>query len=1131
MKFYTQRPPRSDKVRNEPLWYKDAVIYQLHVKSFFDANNDGVGDFQGLLSKLDYIVNLGVNTIWLLPFYPSPRLDDGYDIAEYRDVSPDYGSLADVRRLIREAHQRGLRVITELVVNHTSDQHVWFQRARRARKGSAARDFYVWSDNDQKYVGTRIIFCDTEKSNWTWDPVAGAYYWHRFYSHQPDLNYDNPRVLKAMVSIMRYWLDMGVDGLRLDAVPYLIEREGTNNENLPETHEVLRQIRAVLDADYPDRLLLAEANQWPEDAQEYFGNGDECHMSFHFPLMPRMYMAIARADRFPITDIMRQTPDIPETCQWAIFLRNHDELTLEMVTSSERDYLWDVYASDRRARINLGIRRRLAPLLERDRRRIELMCSLLLSMPGTPVLYYGDEIGMGDNIHLGDRDGVRTPMQWSPDRNGGFSRADPEKLLLPAIMGPLYGYEAVNVEAQQRDPHSLLNWTRKMLAKRQQTRVFGRGSLRFLFPGNRHILAYLREYEGISILCVANLSDASQPVELDLSDMAGQVPVEVLGATAFPTIGELPYLLTLPPYGFYWFELSATAQPPLWHATAPDHQAEHTTLVLRRRADVGYRMVESSRRLLDSEILPRYLMRQRWFRSDVPISSVRVLYTMPLPGQSDHYLAELEVTQGNEKSFYFFPYSLWWTDVPTSALPFDVLAWVRRGPETGFMSDAFFSADFALQMLELLRAGREVPIATASGKGMICFQPEPVMGTMDWPDPLLSERFPGEQSNSSVVLGDRAVLKLIRHVVEGRHPEVEMTRHLSRCGFKNAPLLLGEVQRARGDGTVHTLAVLHEHIDNQGNAWDWTLDFLAQTLEQAALTGESRADYGETLQGYAVMAATIGQRLAQLHAVLGRPCKDSPFEPDMADGATLKRWAQGIKSLFGQAMQGTQAARDNLGEVGRQHLDALGQLQADVKDKIDALVPGLEGMPMTRLHGDLHLGQILVAQNDIYFIDFEGEPLRSVEERYAKASPWRDVAGVLRSFDYAAACAFAPVQGAAVASGGAVEDESSRTPASTALQWHRHHLLQEFRDSANQAFLNAYHDARRAEAELAGHEGVNEQADAAALKLALVEKAAYEVSYELSHRRDWTVIALAGLLDSCQRLLSDGVPSGPGETP
>ncbi|HUG63364.1 MAG TPA: maltose alpha-D-glucosyltransferase, partial [Methylomirabilota bacterium] len=595
----------------DPLWYKDAVIYQLHVKSYFDANNDGIGDIAGLISKLDYIASLGVNTIWILPFYPSPRRDDGYDIADYRTVSPDYGTMQDARRFIREAHARGMRVITELVINHTSDQHPWFQRARHAKPGSNHRNFYVWSDSDQKYPETRIIFLDTEKSNWTWDAAAGAYFWHRFYSHQPDLNFDNPQVLKAVLSVMHFWLDLGVDGLRLDAIPYLVEREGTNNENLPETHVVLKKIRAEMDTHYPDRMLLAEANQWPEDTQEYFGDGDECHMSFHFPLMPRMYMAIAKEDRFPITDIMRQTPEIPESCQWAIFLRNHDELTLEMVTDEERDYLWNFYAADRRARINLGIRRRLAPLLERDRRRVELMNGLLLSMPGTPVIYYGDEIGMGDNIHLGDRDGVRTPMQWSPDRNGGFSRADPANLVLPPIMDPLYGFEALNVEAQSRDPHSLLNWMRRMLSLRRDRRAFGRGAQRFLYPGNRKILAYLRDFEGETILCVFNLSRTPQAVELDLAEFEGRVPVEMTGRSPFPPIGQLTYLLTLPPYGFYWFELLADTASPSWHSDPPTMLPEFTTLVLRR----GLHEIAEPQHAgaLGRDVLSAYLPMRRWF--------------------------------------------------------------------------------------------------------------------------------------------------------------------------------------------------------------------------------------------------------------------------------------------------------------------------------------------------------------------------------------------------------------------------------------------------------------------------------------------------------------------------------------
>src|ERR1700722_20176791 len=544
-----------EAIAKDDPWYKDAIIYQVHVKSFCDSNDDGVGDFPGLTSKLDYITELGATAIWLLPFYPSPRLDDGYDVSGYREVHPDYGTLADFRHFVRAAHSRGIRVITELVVNHTSDQHPWFQRARRSRPGSPWRDFYVWSDNDQKYGDTRIIFLDVERSNWAWDPVAEAYYWHRFYSHQPDLNFDNPQVLKAVLSVMRFWLRLGVDGLRLDAEPYLVEREGTNNENLPETHEILKRFRAEVDASFPDRMLLAEVNQWPEDCKEYFGDGDECHMAFHFPLMPRMYMAIAREDRFPVTDIMRQTPAIPDKCQWAVFLRNHDELTLEMVTDSERDYLWETYAADRRARINLGIRRRLAPLLERDRRRIELMNSLLLSMPGTPVISYGDEIGLGDNIRLGDRNGVRTPMQWSGGWNGGFSAAEPEKLYAPLIQDPLYGYPAVNVVSQKKNEHSLLNWIARIIAVRKTTSVFDTGSIEFLYPANHRILAYVRQLENETILVVNNLSNAAQAVELDLRRYKGNILIEMFGKNIFPRVGDLPYLLTLGPYQFYWFRL------------------------------------------------------------------------------------------------------------------------------------------------------------------------------------------------------------------------------------------------------------------------------------------------------------------------------------------------------------------------------------------------------------------------------------------------------------------------------------------------------------------------------------------------------------------------------------------------
>lgn len=1120
---------RSRKLLNEPGWYKDAVIYQLHVKSFFDANNDGIGDFPGLIAKLDYIAGLGVNTIWLLPFYPSPRRDDGYDIAEYRDVHPDYGTLADVRRFIREAHARKLRVITELVVNHTSDQHAWFQRARRAKPGSVARNFYVWSDSDQRYAGTRIIFCDTESSNWTWDPVAGAYYWHRFYSHQPDLNYENPRVLREVIGITRFWFDMGVDGLRLDAVPYLREREGTNNENLPETHAVLRQIRAALDRDYPDRLLLAEANQWPEDAQEYFGNGDECHMCFHFPLMPRMYMAIARADRFPITDIMQQTPEIPESCQWAIFLRNHDELTLEMVTSSERDYLWEVYAAEKQARINLGIRRRLSPLLERDRRRIELMKSLLFSMPGTPVLYYGDEIGMGDNIHLGDRDGVRTPMQWSPDRNGGFSRADPEQLVLPMLQGPLYGYEAVNVEAQQRDPHSLLNWSRRMLAKRQQTNVFGRGTLRFLYPGNRKILAYLREYEGVVLLCVANLSNASQPVELDLSEMSGRVPVELLGGTPFPNIGQLPYLLTLPPYGFYWFELSASASPPTWHATSPPQLPEFTTLVLRKRR--GYQMLERSWRTLNEQVLPRYLANQRWYAHRSSPGERRVLYIEAMPGESDFFLAEIAEGDPAEGS-WFLPLALLWAE-SIEGMPLQyALARVRRGAEVGFVTDAYTVPSFALLLLDNLASCREMPLPMGRTRAMLKFQGEAGLKELEWSGDTVVEWFHGEQSNSTVLVGEHIMLKLLRHVVPGVHPEAEMTRRLTAAGYANAPELLGEVLRIDPDGTPHTLMLAHRRVHNQGDAWTWTQEFLKRSLENATLTGESGEKYAEELAPYQAVAAMIGRRLAQMHGALAEGVDDPAFAPVRADDAMVREWVQSVRAMLVSAYDACRHGGDRLDGSARKTLQELLAMREALDAGLERVAQLAEGALCIRIHGDLHLGQILIAQGDVHFIDFEGEPVRTVEERRRKSFPWRDLAGLLRSFDYAvSAFDSEPAAGAGSSSAATAEVESLAVPETDAIAELRHELVRRFCRSATSALLAAYEEQAAAWArehpESVPLLPAEAEARSALLDLALLEKAAYEVCYEAAHRPDWIAVPLRGLLRVTRRLLrTAGTPAG-----
>jgi maltose alpha-D-glucosyltransferase / alpha-amylase len=1065
-------------VNTDPLWYKDAVIYQLHVKSFFDSNDDGCGDFAGLIAKLDYIASLGVNTIWLLPFYPSPRLDDGYDIAHYKDVHSDYGTLGDVKRLIREAHDRGMRVITELVINHTSDQHPWFQRARKAKPRSAYRDFYVWSDNDRKYADTRIIFVDTERSNWTWDPVAGAYFWHRFYSHQPDLNFDNPAVLKAVLDIMHFWLDLGIDGLRLDAVPYLIEREGTSNENLPETHEILRRIRAELDRSFPDRMLLAEANMWPEDAQRYFGDGDQCHMAFHFPLMPRMYMAIAQEDRFPITDIMRQTPDIPENCQWAIFLRNHDELTLEMVTDSERDYLWSFYASNKRARINLGIRRRLSPLLEHDRRRIELINSLLLSMPGTPVMYYGDEIGMGDNIFLGDRDGVRTPMQWSPDRNGGFSRTDPAGLVLPPIMDPLYGFQAVNVEAQTRDAHSLLNWTRRILSVRSEHSAFGRGTLRFLYPRNRKGFAYLREYEGETILCVANLARSSQAVELDVSDYAGRIPVEMLGNSIFPPIGQLTYLLTLPPYGFYWFVLTNDAQLPSWHSPAPEPLPEYNTFVLRPGPDDMFSPAQ--RKEFEIEVLPPYLSKRRWFAAkDKTLKSARVALAERLGTRREMAMVTIEATHSDGTELYLLPLGIAWDDEVSVSLPQQLaLARVRRGRRTGYLTDAFTLAEFFNELLACLKSSRQIE-GTA---GKLVFRPTDALDALDF-EPNAPVRWLGaEQSNSSVIVDHKAIVKLFRRVAAGEHPEAEMSRELTARGFANAATLLGEIIQVDAAGDQQVLAVIQGYIAGEGDAWEWTLAFLHRAVDDMT---RSAASADEALAQYDGFAQRLGQRLGEMHRILAQDTDHEAFIPGVAGKDQLARWRQRIGGRIAAAFDGLRDRLDTLDENDRSLADGILARGDALKAAVARLIQDGAGAPLHRIHGDFHLGQVLVASGDAVIIDFEGEPAQPLAERRAKDSGWRDVAGILRSLDYVLMARLR---------GGVASKEGFEA------------LDAAFRTRIPSTLLDAYRAAAGTQAE-----GPEAARDAALLDLFLIEKAAYEVVYEVGNRPDWLGVPLGGL--------------------
>ncbi|PLZ00603.1 maltose alpha-D-glucosyltransferase [Burkholderia sp. WAC0059] len=1121
----------------DTLWYKDAVIYQVHVKSFFDANGDGIGDFAGLIAKLDYIAALGVNTIWLLPFYPSPRRDDGYDIAEYRDVHPDYGTLSDARHFIAEAHKHHLRVITELVINHTSDRHPWFQRARAARPGSAARNYYVWSDTDEAYAGTRIIFCDTEKSNWTWDPEANAFYWHRFYSHQPDLNFDNPQVLKAVLGIMRFWLNLGVDGLRLDAIPYLVQREGTSNENLPETHAILKTLRAELDRLYTGRVLLAEANMWPEDVQPYFGGnpetrdqpGDECHMAFHFPLMPRMYMALAQEDRFPITDILRQTPEIPANCQWAIFLRNHDELTLEMVTDKERDYLWNYYASDSRARINLGIRRRLAPLVERDRRRFELLNTLLLSMPGTPVLYYGDEIGMGDNIHLGDRDGVRTPMQWSSDRNGGFSRADPASLVLPPIMDPLYGYEAVNVEAQSADRHSQLNWLRRMLEVRSQHRAFGRGSLKLLYPNNRKVLAYLREYAedgeptGETLLCVSNVSRSSQAVELDLSSFAGRVPVEMIGGATFPAIGQLSYLLTLQPYGFYWFVLTQDNQAPGHAMSPPALRREFDTLVLRNgAADL---LQAPARNLLERGALPAYLMQRRWYAAKAEQApQTRIDIAVELGGTPrPMLLAEIvaDTAQGGDR--YVLPLGFVAEDEATSALPEQLaLARVRRGRRVGLLTDAFALPDFVFRVIELI--GQNAKLACSDGAIHFIAHPgmPPAGADNALGAPAEVRYLSVEQSNSSVVIGNLAMLKLIRRCHPGIHPEAEMGTYLTAAGYGNIAPMLGEVTRIDAQGTPHVLAVLQGFIHNQGDAWQWVLDGLGRNTADLAdlplvsavsaapgTAGSSPPPAGalldEALAEYAHWAANLGQRLGELHLTLARATDDAAFSPYPAGRPDTEAWARGAQHQIDQALASLAALKTHPAQHSAEERALAAELEA-LRDPLLARAAELAhaglGAWCTRIHGDLHLGQILIAQGDAFFVDFEGEPARPLAQRRQRTSGLRDVAGMLRSFEYVTAVA---------ASAGPSDLTES-------AQAGREILLRRFLDQVRQSFLDAYWSA----ANTIPHRFARPTDAQSLLDLFTLEKAAYEVCYESAHRPAWLGVPLRGLVAIARRLLKRG---------
>lgn len=1067
---------------DDGLWYKDAIIYQLHVKAFYDSNGDGVGDFAGLTERLDYLRDLGVTAVWLLPFYPSPGRDDGYDISDYGDINPQFGNMRDFRRFMQEAKKRGLKVITELVVNHTSDQHAWFKRAKRSPKGSSARNWYVWSDTDQKYQDTRIIFTDTEKSNWAWDAEAGQFYWHRFFSHQPDLNFDNPRVISAVTQVMKRWLDAGVDGFRLDAVPYLCEREGTNNENLPETHAILKTIRAEMDAYAPNKVLLAEANQWPEDVQQYFGDGDECQMAYHFPLMPRIYMAIAQEDRFPVADIMRQTPEIPENCQWAMFLRNHDELTLEMVTDVERDYLWSTYAADPRARINVGIRRRLAPLMDNDRRKIELMNSILLSMPGTPVIYYGDEIGMGDNIFLGDRNGVRTPMQWTPDRNGGFSRSDPAQLYLPPIMDPVYGFSAVNVEAQSRSLSSLLNWTRRIINVRKSSKVFGRGTLTFVRPANRAVLAYVRQLGDEAILCVANLSRSAQAVELDMSAWEGRIPQEMLGRINFPRIGKLPYLVTLPPYGFFWFHLNKE-EGDVERLLLP---REVSTLVLGAGWDsltTGW-----TRRTFEHDVLPGFIAHQRWFADKESRGlTVKVTAAVPIEHNAESFIGQiLDVSGTHGTSRYFLPLATRWTRYTSvDRGPGSILAAVRRGPREGTLLDAAGEPNFVPALLAKIHA-----CETAGTDGQkIEFRPTEAFAQMEMPDVKQIKLIDREQSNTSVIAENRYVVKLLRRLAAGIHPEVEIGRFLTdETSFKNVPALLGSAELVEGD-TRSAIVVVNEFIENQGDAWTLTLGTLDRLIDEQRLNlAEPLTETADSLVLLQRMSQ-IGRRTAELHLALASRNDIPEFAPEAITDADMAQWTDTLSDRAKARLDlvADSAVPESAAGMAKILLENRDAITAYIEKGRSATFAGKK----IRHHGDFHLGQILIAKDDAYILDFEGEPRRMLEERRQKAPPARDAAGFIRSIDYAISAALDR------ASDLSAEDRSILAP-----------LMRDWGERLRAAFWDCYRETIK-ESDLWP---TDPEEARRLLDWFLLEKALYEIEYELTNRPAWSHIPLEATL-------------------
>jgi maltose alpha-D-glucosyltransferase / alpha-amylase len=1082
------------------LWFKDAVIYELSVRAFNDSNADGIGDFPGLIQRLDYLEDLGINTIWLLPFFPSPLKDDGYDVTEYCDIHPDYGTLSDFRLFLKEAHRRNIRVITELVLNHTSDQHPWFQKSRKARSGSRYKDYYVWSDNADRYRDARIMFADEESSNWSWDNEAKMYYWHRYYRHQPELNFENSEVQLEIIKIVDFWMKMGVDGFRLANVPFLFEEEGTSCENLPQTHAFLKRLRAHIDKHYDNRVLLAEANMWPEDAAQYFGQGDECHMNFHYPLMPRLYLGLRTEDAYPIIDILEQTPSTPQNAQWALFLRNHDEIGLEMVTEEEKDYLFKAYATDPNTKHNIGIRRRLAPLLNNDRRKIELLYAILFSLPGTPVLYYGDEIGMGDNIYLGDRFGVRTPMQWNMNINAGFSTANPQKLFLPIITDPMYRHESINVATQEENPSSLLWWIRNLLAMRKRIGVFGKGTLKFIESSNSKVLCFARTHEKENIIVVANLSQFSQATTLDLKSFKDCDITEVFSQNRFMSVGDGEYSITIGPYGYFWFQADASEKK--------EQSASSNELFLFKSELSWERMFSNYNdvRVLERKVLQPFMKKCRWFGGKArAISKIGVNKLIPLKVDGEtHYMVIVEVHYVQRlPELYFLPMCFMPSDSMFDKVEYTTQSVICRADiqgKVGFVVDSSYHKGFR----DFLFISMDRKVRVKEDEGVLEFNSS-VFAKLN-SDKVESKILKADSSNTAMIYNDKYFFKFYRKIETEINPDLEIVRFLSEnTSFRNAPKYAGSVEFRDNDGKMMVFGLLQEKVENQGDSWIMTIDSVGRFYERVmakakkeklpALVNKAAIrfeDAPELIQefigrGFYERVVRLGQRTAEMHLALASDKVNQAFAPETFTTNYQRSLYSALRKLTRDRFKLLEQSLDKLNDETKELAKNVLALEDKVLECFSEVYQTKISALKTRIHGDYHLGQVLFTGKDFIIIDFEGEPGFSFSERRLKKNPLKDVAGMMRSFHYAAF-------------GKILLNENYREKDLEFLeQW-----AEQWQHYVSRFYLGAYLERMGSKAEL----GLE---DEILIRTYLLEKAIYELGYELNGRPDWVNIPLRGI--------------------